>query len=305
MSSEPRPLHVVVVSPDTTLLHEVSWILEAVGYKVQTTKDFDPDGLWRRYSVTDIVIVDGRHSGEPTAAAFAHESDNPIYRIFLYDPAKPTDFAAWYAAGAHDALHTPVSRGELLARVRTGARYLEFERRLAYQSSRCNVPGMYSRRGFLRKLRKLAAGEDFGSLQHTLLMTSIDWYAGIRRKCGETVSRGLVSAAARAIKRAVGDGAVSAYFGDGRFATLLTGHTLAAAKSAAECAGQGLCQPREPSRIDSAADADQRDHTVVGRHDRRAVRQRGVGIARFGRALGRRLCDSTGRFPEGAFRLAK
>jgi DNA-binding response OmpR family regulator len=99
-------------------------VLEAVGYKVQTSNDFDQDAHWRRYSVTDFVIVDGRGISEPTAAAFAHEADNPLYRIFLYDPAKHTDFAAWYAAGAHDALRTPVSRGELLARVRTGARYL-------------------------------------------------------------------------------------------------------------------------------------------------------------------------------------
>ncbi len=234
MSSDPRPLHVVVVSQDVSLLHEVSWVLEAVGYKVQTTNDFDQDAHWRRYSLTDFVIVDGRNVAEPTAATFAHDSDNPLYRIFLYDPAKHTDFAGWYAAGAHDALRTPVSRGELLARVRTGARYLEFERRLQFQSSRCTVPGMYSRRGLLRKLRKLAASDEVGSSQHALLVTSIDWYVGIRRKSGETASRGLVSTAARAIKRAVGESAVSAYFGDGRFATLLVGQSLAAAKGVAE-----------------------------------------------------------------------
>src|SRR3990170_2979503 len=105
MSSEPSPLQVVVVSEDTTLLHEISWILEAVGYRVKTTKDFDQNALWRRYTVTDMVIVDGRHVGEPSAATFAHDSENPLYRIFLYDRAKPTDFAAWFAAGAHDALH--------------------------------------------------------------------------------------------------------------------------------------------------------------------------------------------------------
>jgi GGDEF domain-containing protein len=234
MSSESRPLHVVVVSQDVALLHEVSWVLEAVGYKVQTSNDFDQDAHWRRYSVTDFVIVDGRGIGEPTAAAFAHESDNPLYRIFLYDPAKHTDFSAWYAAGAHDALRTPVSRGELLARVRTGARYLEFERRLLVQSSRSTVPGMYSRRGLLRKLRKLAAGDEVGSSQHSLLVTSIDWYSGIRRKSGETASRGLVNTAARAIKRAVGENAIAAYFGDGRFATLLVGQSLTAAKTVAE-----------------------------------------------------------------------
>lgn len=234
MSSDHRPLSVVVVSEDVSLLHEISWMLEAVGYHVQTTNDFDPDAFWRRYSLPDFVILDGRNIAEPTSATLAHEAENPLYRLFLYDPAKLTDFAAWFAAGAHDALRTPISRGELLARMRTGARYLEFERRLQRQSSRSTLPGLASRRGLWRKLRKLAAGDELGPSQHTLLVTSIDWYAGIRRKLGETASRSLASAVSRAIKRAVGEGAVSAYLGDGRFATLLVGQPLAAAKSIAE-----------------------------------------------------------------------
>ncbi len=234
MSREPRPLQVVLISQDIALLHEVSWTLVAVGYKVQTSTDFDPEALWRRYSAADFVIVDGRSITEPTAATFAHDSDNPLYRIFLYDQARRTDFSAWFSAGAHDGLRAPVSRGELLARVRTGARYLEFERRLADRSPRCAVPGMYSRRGFLRKLRKLLATDESSSLHYGLLVTAIDWYSGIRRKNGETASRSLVNMAARAIKRAAGENAVSAYFGDGRFATLLMGQSPATAKSVAE-----------------------------------------------------------------------
>lgn len=234
MSSELRPLHIVVVSQDVPLLHEIAWILEAVGYQVQTTGDFDQDALWRRYASADFVIVDGRSIAEPTGDTFSHESDNPLYQIFLYDPTKHTDFAAWFAVGAHDALRAPVSRGELLARVRTGARYLEFERRLQHQSSRCAVPGMYSWRGLLQKLRKLAAGEDHDTSRHTLLMTSIDWYAGICHRSGAAGARNLVNTAARAIKRAAGENSVSAYFGEGRFATLLVGQSPAAAKTIAE-----------------------------------------------------------------------
>jgi GGDEF domain-containing protein len=234
MSAEPRPLNVVVISEHVPLLHEVSWTLECVGYKVQTTHDFAPEALWRRYSFTDIVIVDSRGVSEPTAETFAHDSDDPLYRIFLYDPTKRTDFAAWYAAGANDAIRIPLSRGELLTRVRTGARYLEFERRLQHQSARSTVPGMYSRRGLLGKLRKLAAGNDLSLAQCTLLMTAIDWYPGIRRKSGETASRNLANTTARAIRRAVGENVVSAYVGDGRFATLFVGQSPAAIKSIAE-----------------------------------------------------------------------
>jgi GGDEF domain-containing protein len=234
MSTQHRPLQVIAISRDVSLLHEVSWMLEAVGYQVQTTSDFAAEALWRRYGTADFLIVDGRDIEEPSAQTFAYDSENPIYRIFLYDTSKPADFAAWYAAGAHDALRTPVSRGELLARARTGARYLEFERRLLDRSYRCAVPGMYSRRGFLNKLRKLAASDDFGSSPCSLLVTTIDWYDGIRRKSGETVSHSLESAAARAIRRAAGENTATAYLGDGRFATLLVGQAPAAAKTLAE-----------------------------------------------------------------------
>ena len=234
MSSELRSLHVVVISRDVSLLHEISWMLEAVEYNVETASDIGPDALWRRYAIADFLIVDGRTIAEPTAEVFSYDSDNPTYRLFVYDPSKRTDFSGWYAAGAHDALRTPLSRGELLARARTGARYLEFERRLQFQSSRCTVPGMYSRRGLLRKLRKLASVDDFVSSQHALIVTSIDWYSGICAKCGETASRNLINTAARTIKRVVGEDAAAAYLGDGRFATLLGGQSPVAAKCIAE-----------------------------------------------------------------------
>ncbi len=234
MSTQLCPLHAIAISHDVSLLHEISWMLEAVGYKVQTTSDHSAEALWRRYAIADLVIVDGREIKEPSSQTFAHESDNPTYRIFLYDPAKSTDFAAWYAAGAHDALRIPLSRGELLARVRTVRGISNLNGDMRRRSTRGAVAGMYSRRGFLQKLRKAAASDDFGSSPCTLLVTSIDWYAGIRTRCGETVSRSLENAAARAIRRAVGENAVSAYFGEGRFGALLAGQAPAAAKQMAE-----------------------------------------------------------------------
>jgi GGDEF domain-containing protein len=234
MASEPRPFQVVVVSHQVSLLHEISWTLDAVGVKVQTSDDYDQDALWRRYSIADFVIVDAQSVAEPTAGIFAHNSNNPIYRIFLYDPSKPTDFSVWYAAGAHDGLRTPPSRGELLARVRAGARYLEFERRLQSQSARSTVPGMYSRRGFVRKLQKEAANDAQRAGQNALLVTAIDWYAGIRHVGGETAINSIVNTAARAIKRVAGENSVSAYLGEGRFATLLVGQSLASAKGVAD-----------------------------------------------------------------------
>ena len=86
------------------------------------------------------------------------------------------------------------------------------------------MPGMYSRRGFLRKLRKMATERRswFVATRRSWSRRSIGTQA-FARKCGETASHSLVNTAARAIKRVAGENAVSAYLGDGRFATLLGG----------------------------------------------------------------------------------
>lgn len=237
MVSDPRPLRVVAISQSVSLLHEISWVLEAVGYDVQTSSDTAPTALWRQYANPDFVIFDGRDVLEPTSEALAVETENPVCRLFVYDPTKRTDFAGWYAAGANDGLRFPLSRGELLARLRAGARYLEFERRLTTKSSRSTIPGIFSRQGLLRKLRQLVKderAERAGESHNTFLAIAIDWFDGVMRKRGEVAGRNLVAAVSRAIRRAAGDGAFAAYLGQGRFAVMLTGHAVAAARSIAE-----------------------------------------------------------------------
>ena len=165
MSSELRPLHVVVVSQDVSLLHEISWILEAVGYQVQTTNDFDQDALWRRYSIADFVILDGRSIAEPTADTFAARLGQSALPDLSLRPGQTHRFCRLVRGRSpRRAPHAGEPRRSCWPALRTGARYLEFERRLQHQSSRSAVPGMYSRRGFLRKLRKLAAGDEPGTL---------------------------------------------------------------------------------------------------------------------------------------------
>ena len=187
----------------------------------QTTGEFEQDALWRRYSIADFVIVDGREISKPTRRHVCPRVGQSALPNFPYDPTKHTDFAAWYAAGAHDALRIPVSRGELLARVRTGATIPGIRAAVAASI----IARARARHAFAARLpaqaAKLAAGDDLGTSQHTLLMTSIDWYDGIRKRSGETATRNLVNTAARAIKRVSGENSVSAYFGKGRFATLL------------------------------------------------------------------------------------
>ncbi len=240
MSGTPRPLRIVVVSPDTSVLHALSWMLSAVGYTVVTSNDVGKNAAWRQFCDTDFVVFDGRSTPLPTPTTLAHRSDNPVYRIFLYDPAAFTDLSAWFAVGANDALRVPVSRGELLARIRTGARMLEFENRLRAQSTHSQFPGIYSIRGLLRKLNKVNIEDKSSTLGRTLLTTSIDFFTGSCREEGESAARGLLTALAKSILQSVSGEAIAAYADAGTFHILLPGRKVATARVVAEQIAQGF-----------------------------------------------------------------
>ena len=240
MSGTPRPLRIVVVSPDTSVLHALSWMLTAVGYTVVTSNDVGKSAAWRQFCDTDFVVFDGRSIPLPTVTTLAHRSDNPVYRIFLYDPAAFTDLSAWFAVGANDALRVPVSRGELLARIRTGARMLEFENRLRAQSTHSHFPGIYSIRGLLRKLNKVNIEDKSSTLGRTLLTTSIDFFTGFCREEGESAARGLLTALAKSILQSVSGEAIAAYADAGTFHVLLPGRKVATARVVAEQIAQGF-----------------------------------------------------------------
>lgn len=234
MSNPARCLKIAVVSPDTHVLHDVAWMLSAVGYAVETSRDVGETAAWRQLSDADILLFDGRSIPEPTPTSLHRSSEQPIYRVFLYDPAGSTDFAAWFAAGANDALRVPISRGELLARIRVGARMIEFENRMRSQSSRSRLSGIHSVRGLLRKLGKFSTDGNSVTLGHTLLTLAIDFFEGLRREEGELTARNLLAALAASIQQSVNSSAIAASTGDGTFHVVLPGQKLAAARVIAE-----------------------------------------------------------------------
>jgi GGDEF domain-containing protein len=234
MSHSARPFSITIISPDTALLQELAWLLSTVGYAVATSKDLDENAPWRHFGQTDFILFDGRSIAEPTETTLAHRSDNPLYRIFLYNPDSNTDLSAWFAAGGNDALRIPVGRGELLARLRTGAQVLELQRRMQSQTSRSRFVGMYSRQGFLRKLHKFTIGGKSKSLRHALLTTAIDFFPGYCREHGELAGRTILETFAACIQESAGPNAIAAYNNDGTFHVLLPNTDLADAQTVAE-----------------------------------------------------------------------
>jgi GGDEF domain-containing protein len=229
MAHSARPLRITVVSPEIAVLHELAWMLTAVGYSVTTSKDVSENAPWRQFSDADMLIFDGRSIPAPKTATLALHSNSPLYRFFLYDPTAGSELSAWFAAGANDALRTPVSRGELLVRARVGARTLEFENRLKSQATSSELQGIYSTRGLLRQLTKLSSERVSVSWGHTLVTTTIDFFSGLRRQEGEAAAQSLLAKLAATIQQSANGTAITGYVGDGTFQALLPGRKVTAA----------------------------------------------------------------------------
>jgi diguanylate cyclase (GGDEF)-like protein len=240
MTNSARPLRILIASPDTAVVRDLAWMLSAVGYEVETSKNTGDNAAWRDYCQTDYLIFDGRAAVDPAGAMQLQGSENPVYRIVLYDPATTRDLSTWFAAGANDALRVPISRGELLTRIRAGARFLEFENRMRSNSSRNPLLGIYSRRGFLRKLSRFSTEGNSVTLGHTLITTEIDFFTGLCRELGQSCGRQVLTALANSIRHSVSSNAIVAHLADGQLAALLPGRKLAEARVIADQIAQSF-----------------------------------------------------------------
>ncbi len=240
MSHSARPIKSLVVSADVAVLHDLAWMLTAVGYSVETSKDHSENAAWRQFSDAEILFFDGRAVHSPAASLFASESAVPVYRFVLYDTKEPSNLAAWFSAGANDALRIPLSRGELLARTRAAARALEFERRMIAQSCQSNLPGTYSVRGFVQRVGKLIGSGEHSAAEHTLLTVGIDFIDGITRRSGASATDWMLSALSTLVRMCAGERTLTAYEDAGTFHILLIGHKPERAREIAEQISQAF-----------------------------------------------------------------
>ncbi len=235
-----RPLKITVVSPDTGVLRELCWLLTAIGYEVVTSKDTSEHAAWRQLNKTDVLFFDGRGISRPPPATLAVHSDNPIYRIFLYDSSASADITAWFAAGANDGLRVPISRGELLIRTRTGARTLEFENRICSQSSRCALTGLYSVRGLLRKLTKFSNERESTSHASSLLTIAIDFFNGYCQAAGISAAQNVITSLTNVLLQCVSENDIAAYARQGVFHVLLSNQGVDDARKTADQISQAF-----------------------------------------------------------------
>lgn len=195
----PRPFTILIVSPDRVSLRRLSRFLEVFGYDVRQATDATSAVVAAEAARPDFLIVDAS-SGQAVDFQLCRAvrriwPSGYTYSLLLSEQPEPGDVTAALEAGFDDFLAAPVVFGELLARLRAGARYIEFERRLNQQSGMDVLTGLADRVALAGEVHRRAHGAK----------GSIGWLAVFDLDYFQRVVDRLGRAGAQELLRQVGD----------------------------------------------------------------------------------------------------
>jgi CBS domain-containing protein/GGDEF domain-containing protein len=135
---DPRPLNVVLVTPDRAAMRHATRLMTVFGYQVRGVTEIERAAELISAERPNILIIDAAGGLEPAIelcrSASADSTSGYLYKMLMVREPKHTQLMEAIEAGADDFLASPLEHGELLARLRTAARVLEFERRVENQS---------------------------------------------------------------------------------------------------------------------------------------------------------------------------
>jgi diguanylate cyclase (GGDEF)-like protein len=232
----PDALHLLMVSPERALLRRGAQILEDFGVRVTACANPARAREVLAGEGVDFLLLD-----EATLAGDAREMGawkmasgaNHVQLLLLCGEKSNVDIEEAHQYGADDFLRKPFGAGELLARLRAGARFGEFERRCQQQNWEDPVTGLWARQALVDQVNdqlQAATATD----RHALLVLEIDFFDRLERALGATIGNRALCDVASLLEQVALPGQIAARLHGGRFALFLPKVTLDQAAVVAE-----------------------------------------------------------------------
>ncbi len=229
-----QPLKALIVAEDRKQLRRLSKFLNTFGYETQQVADPHHVSLLLKTYAPDFLILDGGVDLTPAfsicrAAAGSDDSPAPYILLMLESP-QVRDLSAALQVGVDDFLAKPVDYGEILARLRSGTRRREFERRFHDQSGLDAHTGLPNRGVFCSRLREAAAAKENG----VCVLMEVDFHAQINADREWLIGRDILREVAAKLLEGCGKDDLVASFGNGRFGVFLPAAAEAEAQAWSE-----------------------------------------------------------------------
>ena len=233
----PRPFTILIVSPDRPTLRRLSRFVEAFGYDVRQVAEPSQALAAAEAAHPDFLLLDAA-SGEQADLALCRQIRklSPhayTYSLLLTADAEVARLTEALEAGFDDFLSQPVVFGELLARLRAGARVIEFERRLWEQTGLDGVTNLPAKAALVTHLH--ARLENAKADGGWLAILDLDYFSRVHTRHGRPASEAAFRSVAQFVAERAGKDYFLATLGDDRLAVLSAGgNTDAATKWAGQ-----------------------------------------------------------------------
>ncbi len=219
------PNRVLVVDDDPTILKLVQRILSKAGFDVTVTER--PGQVLKLieqqcpdYIITDWVMpeMDG-----PTLCRKIRTADLPhyVYILFLTGKSSGQDIIDGLESGADDFVIKPIRPGELLARLKAGARVLSMERQLQDLVQTDPLTGTMTRRAFERQAEREMVRAQRYNLDLSCVMVDVDFFKKINDTYGHPVGDQVLTAVGQLLMQNTRRSDLVARYGGEEFCVLL------------------------------------------------------------------------------------
>lgn len=236
-------MNVLIVSPDRALVRQLSKFLLKFGYRVRETAELAAGLAALEADRPDFLIFNlplAGAGGELCRAA-AHARQSGTWTMFVLEHAADEELENGLAAGVDDFLTQPLVYGELLARLRAGARALEAARRLAERAMRDPASGLPTRAALLAAHRDVSRARQHAAC----IVADLDGLGHINQLFGQAAGDLARHELARRVQEQLREGDALFDLGQGRLA-VCTAHSMAEAAAWAERVRQLLADAALP-----------------------------------------------------------
>ena len=224
-STNSQPLSVLIVAEDRPILRHLSRFLNTFSYDVQQVADRQQALRVLETEPPDLLIVDSSPSARD-ALKFCRavsRRDNPacVHTLLIIGCEDQIDLTEALEAGVDDFLTKPLAYGELLVRLRAGARTLEFERRLKDQASAEPLTGLPGRVAFYERLAAVASAAADGESPTSCALVDIDFLRLVNQTHGRPAGDLVIRALAEQLRQLATESMFLASFNGGQFCLIL------------------------------------------------------------------------------------
>jgi len=237
-----RRLRVLLCAGDRNLLRHLAKFLGVVGFDVQQAADIRLAEAACAASRPDFLILDDKIAARGGLELCRSLTDDiaapPVVALLLSKNLAVEEVTAALEAGIDDFLALPVVYGEMLSRLRVGARLIEYEHRERAQAPLDPLTLLPSRGAFVEQLRWTLGSETATDIACVAL--HVDFFARIAATHGRRAADATLQAFAVRLNDLCPTTAMAACLGEAQFAVLLPNHKQAEAAAWAENARKTL-----------------------------------------------------------------